>query len=245
MNADGTDPVSGATGPRFHLWAISANGGEAFQITTSTGPVGGGEMFPALSQTNLQVAFTSDAATPGTQNLYSLGFSYSTLSAGAAAPTDLTPSAANPNPIPSLTLRASTEAASSAMTGFTQVQRPTFSPNDPQEIVFSALSAVPTGYTDPYAGRNHLYYLFTSSGGFSSGNNVSFPGKLTDGPASDTDPTFAPDGTYIAFASTADANGFVTNQNYADPSDPSAVQNPADARSLSSGASAGGLRSSF
>ena len=56
-----TDATDGSGGSRFHLWAISVNGGEAFQITTSTGPAGGGELFPTLSQNNLTVAFTSDA----------------------------------------------------------------------------------------------------------------------------------------------------------------------------------------
>ena len=244
VNSDGTNP-DGTVGPRFHLWAISVNGGEAFQITASTGLVNGGEVFPTLSPNNLSVAFTSDASTPGCQNLYALPFSYAMFSTGTIAPTQLTPSAADPNPPTSLTLRGADEAASSLATGFSQVQRPTFSPNDPQEIVFSALSVVPTGYTDPYAGAYHLYYLFTSSGGFSPGQNVSYPGKLTDGPASDTDPTFAPDGTLIAFSSTADANGFTVNPNNASPTNPSAPQNPNSSQSLSSGTSAGGLRSVF
>jgi len=239
MNADGT------VGPRFHLWAISVNGGEAFQITASTGLINGGEIFPTLSPNNLTVAFTSDASSPGFQNLYTLPFSYSMISTGTIAPTQLTASAANSNPPASLTLRGPNEAASSLTTGFSQVQRPTFSPNDPQEIVFSALSIVPTGYTDPYAGVYHLYYLFTSSGGFSPGQNVSYPGKLTDGPANDTDPTFAPDGTLIAFSSTADANGFTVNPNNASPTNPSAQQDPNASQSLSSGVSAGGLRSVF
>jgi len=245
VNADGTNP-DGSVGSRFHLWAISVNGGEAFQITTSTGPSGGGEFFPTLSQNNLTVAFTSDASSPGTQNLYALPFSYSMLSTGTAAPTQLSATTANPTPPASLTLRAPTEAASSAMTGFSQVQRPTFSPNDPQLIVFSALSVVPTGYSDQFAGVNHLYFLYISSGGFSPGQNVSFPGKLTDGPAGDTDPTFAPDGSYIAFASTADANGFTRNPNNAfGPTPTTAVQDPNASQSLSSGTSAGGLRSVF
>ncbi len=166
VNADGADG-----GPRFHLWAISVNGGQAFQITTSTGPTGGGEFFPALSQNNLALTFTSDASTPSVQNLYALGFSYAALSTGTIAPTNLTPSTANPNPPASLTLRGATEAASASQTGFDQVQRPTFSPNDAQLIVFAARSISGTN-----AGRMPtLYFLYTSSGGFSQGNNVSFP----------------------------------------------------------------------
>ena len=241
INADATD---GSGGSRFHLWAISVNGGEAFQITTSAGPAGGGEFFPALSQNNLAITFTSDAQSAGTQNLFAFSFSYSTLISGTA-PANLTLSAANPNPPASLTLRGNTEAASAAMTGFGQVLRPTFSPNDSQLLVFSAVS---TNAADANggAGHAHLYFLYTSSGGFSQGNNVSFPGKLTDGPADDTDPTFAPDGTYIAFASTANANGFTRNSNNAfGPTNPAAVQDPSDSQSLSTGVSAGGLRSVF
>ena len=222
---------------RFHLWAISVNGGEAFQITTSTGPAGDGEFFPALSRNNLTLAFISDASSSGTNNLYALPFSYSALSSGAMAPTNLSLSTANPNPPASLTLRAPTEAASAAMTGFDQVGRPTFSPNDDQLIVFTARSVNVAGNGDTYAGHSHLYFLYTSSGGFSQGNNVSFPGKLTDGPADDTDPTYAPDGSYIAFASTANANGFTRNPNNAfGPTNPAAVQDPNDSQSLSSGA---------
>ncbi|MGI4790865.1 MAG: hypothetical protein ACRYFS_18695, partial [Janthinobacterium lividum] len=236
VNADATD---GSGGSRFHLWAISVNGGEAFQITTSTGPAGGGELFPALSGNNQTVAFTSDASTPGTQNLYAIPFSYSGLSAGTTTVTDLTASTINPTPTVSLTLRAPTEAASSQLTGFDQVLRPTFSPNDAQEIVFAAHSV-----TGTYHGFDHLYYLYTSSGGFSNNNNVSYPGKLTDGPSSDTDPAFAPDGSYIAFDSTANVNGFTNNSNDAfGPNVPSNPQDPDASQSLSSGS--GATRSLF
>ena len=231
VNADGTNP-DGSAGSRFHLWAISVNGGEAFQITTSTGSVGGGEFFPALSQNNLAITFTSDAQSPGTQNLFAFGFSYSSLTAGTA-PANLTPSASSTPPA-SLTLRASTEAASAALTGFGQVLRPAFSPNDSQLIVFSAVS---TGAPDANGGANHahLYFLYTSSGGFSNNNTVSYPGKLTDGPSDDTDPAFAPDGSYIAFASTANAGGFIRNSNSAFQS---SAQDPSNSQSLSGGASA-------
>jgi len=238
VNADGTNP-DGSTGPRFHLWAISVNGGEAFQITTSTGPANGGEFFPTLSQNNLTVAFTSDASSPDVQNLYAIAFSYSALSSGMVPPTNLSATAANPNPPVSLTLRGATELASAQATGFDQVQRPTFSPNDNQEIVFSAHSVNYSNNGDVNAGHNHLYFLYTSSGGFSPGQNVSFPGKLTNGPADDTDPTFAPDGSYIAFASTADVNGFTRNPNNAfGPTNPASVQDPNASQSLSSGTAA-------
>ena len=71
VNTDGT-----GGGSRFHLWAISVNGGEAFQITTSTGPAGGGEFFPALTSNDNTMAFTSDAQSPGVQNLYTIAFHF-------------------------------------------------------------------------------------------------------------------------------------------------------------------------
>ncbi len=240
VNADGD-----GGGSRFHLWAISVNGGEAFQITTSTGPsstfnpatgalvTAEGELFPALSRNNLALTFTSDAQSPGTQNLFALAFSYSTLSTGTVAPANLTPSTANPTPTASLTLRGATEAASAAQTGFDQVVRPTFSPGG-DLLVFSARSISGTN-----GGHFHLYFLYQSSGGFSQNSNVSFPGKLTDGLADDTDPTFAPDGSYIAFASTANAAGFTRNPNNAfGPPNPASPQDPNASQSLSSGASA-------
>ncbi len=229
VNADGT-----GGGSRFHLWAISVNGGQAFQITASTGPAGGGEFFPALSRNNLTLAFTSDAASPGTPNLYAFAFSYSALSSSAAAPVNLSATTANPNPPAPLTLRAATEAGSAALTGFDIVQRPTFSPSDDQLLVFSARATSGT-----YAGHNHLYFLYRSSGGFDANNNVSFPGKLTDGPSDDSDPAYAPDGTFIAFASTAGAAGFVRNPSNAfGPTPPSDPQNPDSSQSLSSSAAA-------
>ncbi len=68
--------ASGSAGPRFHLWAIPINGGTPVQLTDSPGSaVGGGEFFPALSSgNNRQIAFTSDAQSPGVQNLYTMPF---------------------------------------------------------------------------------------------------------------------------------------------------------------------------
>ena len=221
---------------RFHLWAISVNGGEAFQITGSTGmdpngavlPAGGGEFFPALSSANDALAFTSDAQSAGTQNLYvipSPSFSFNILSSLNNSQPLL--NVANPAATSSQTLRASTEAASAALTGFDQVQRPTFSPNQNQLIVFSAHSVSGTN-----AGHYHIYFLYTSNLGFDQ-NNQSFPGKLTDGPADDTDPTYSPDGQFIAFASTANA---VTRQangmNSLGPNPPNAVQDPNQSQSI-------------
>ncbi len=240
--------TDGGSGPRFHLWAISVNGGEAFQITTSTGPAGGGEFFPALSpHNNLALTFTSDASTPNIQNLYDIPFSFSMLSTGAVAPNDLTPGTANFSGTGSLTLRSASggpgtsELASAQVTGFDQVQRPTFSPNG-LSIVFSAHSVnfYPNGVSngDVNAGHYHLYFLYLNGLGFDQNGNVSFPGKLTNGPADDTDPTFAPDGSYIAFASTANAAGFTNVQDALGPATPSSPQNPNNSQVVSSGASA-------
>ena len=227
-----TDGMGG--GSRFHLWAISVNGGEAFQITTSTGLAGGGEFFPSLSGNSSRLAFTSDAQSPGTQNLYVIGFSSAALTAGATA-VDVT----MPSVISSLTLRygpgiitgpaVPTEASSSSFTGFANVQRPTFGSSDGQLIVFSALSTAGT-----YQNHYHLYFLYQSSGGFSNSNSTSYPGKLTDGPADDTDPTFSPDGQFIAFASTATSLGGNTNNSFG-PSPPSAVQDPNASQTLTAG----------
>ena len=229
VNADATDGS-----PRFHLWAISVNGGEAFQITTSTGPAGGGESFPTLSANNNKLAFTSDAQSPGTPNLYVIGFSSATLT-GGAAPANISDTTA----ISSLTLRygpgittgpqVPTEASSASFTGFTGVQRPTFGTSDGQLIVFSAFSV-----TGMYAGHSHLYFLYQSSGGFSNSNQTSYPGKLTDGPADDTDPTYSPDGQFIAFSTTATSISNDPNNSFG-PNPPSGMQDPNQAQSLTSG----------
>ena len=177
LNKDATDGVS----PRFHLWAISVAGGQAFQITTSTGPAGGGEFFPALSAGNNQfLAFTSDAQTPTVQNLYFFQFSVNTVLLGNVV------NVSDTTQISSFT--------NVAGTGFDQVQRPTIYGN---LIVFSAHST-----TGQYAGRNHIYFLNITTGGFDPNNN-SLPAKLTDGPANDTDPAYSNEGQFLAFASTA------------------------------------------
>jgi len=226
----------GADG-RFHLWAISVNGGEAFQITGSTGPAGGGEFFPALSPSNNALAFTSDAQSLGVQNLYSLqsnsAFSPGAFSFGALVGLNNSGPLVNvsdPKVITSLTIRSADPtavggdpAASPQFTGFSAVGRPTFSPTEGQ-IVFPALSA-----TGANSGHAHLYALNTNTRGFDP-NNASFPEKLTDGPADDTDPAYSPDGQFIAFASTASSIQTNTGTNPAggtnspDPSNPNNSQ---------------------
>ena len=232
---------------RFHLWAISVNGGEAYQITTST--TGAGEFFPTLSANDGKLAFISDAQSPGTQNLYVLNqFSYSILV--GLNNTQQFVNVSQPDPakggIVSVTMDGLNPSGNGlSATGFDQVQRPVFSPNNDSELVFSAHSVTGTN-----AGHYHIYFLFTTSGGFDP-NNVSYPGKLTDGPAEDTDPSWSKDGQFITFASTATG---VTNQpnsnNSFGPNPPNVngtpvVQDQDQSQVLTSAPDAGGLRSIF
>ena len=175
--------ASGAIGSRFHLWAIPINGGTPIQLTDSTGASGGGEFFPTLSAiNNQQIAFTSDANSPGTQNLYTMAFTAATVNVAT---------------LPSPTIRTDAGAIAAGGTGFTGVQRPTFSSTNSDEIIFSALSTAGV-----YAGHYHLYYLYVTTGGYSQAT-VSLPAKITDGPADDTDPAYSQDGQLIAFSSTS------------------------------------------
>ena len=232
---------------RFHLWAISVNGGEAYQITTST--TGAGEFFPTLSANDGKLAFTSDAQSPGTQNLYVLNqFSYSILV--GLNNTQQFVNVSQPDPakggIVSVTMDGLNPNANGlSATGFDQVQRPVFSPNNDSELVFSAHSVTGTN-----AGHYHVYFLFTTSGGFDP-NNVSYPGKLTDGPAEDTDPSWSKDGQFITFASTATnvANQPSSNNSFG-PNPPNingtpVVQDQDQSQVLTSAPDAGGLRSIF
>jgi hypothetical protein len=168
---------------RFHIWAIPVNGGAPNQLTSSSGTAGGGEFFPALSaNSNTELAFTSDANSPGTQNLYVIRVIKTTTSI-----TGMT----------SLTISTNPQAIAQGGLGFSNVQRPAFSPGNSAQIIFSALST-----TGTYASHYHLYYLFTDTGGYDPAN-LSLPAKITDGPADDTDPAFSQDGQLLAFASTA------------------------------------------
>ena len=194
-----------ATDGRFHLWAISVNGGEAYQITTSAGAAGGGEFFPALnSSNNTEIAFTSDAQTPGVQNLYAIQFSLPAVVAGQ--PGNISDPAFVTSP------------TNVAGTGFDQVARPTVSPTNSNLIVFSAHSITGTN-----ANHNHIYFLNLTTGGFDA-NNRSLPAKLTDGMADDTDPAFSNDGQYIAIASTASQVNAQTAPNNTFSSNPNTSQ---------------------
>ena len=208
---------------RFHLWAISVNGGEAYQITTSTGPVGGGEFFPTLnSSNNTEIAFTSDAQSAGVQNLYAIQFSLPAVVAGTPANISDAAFVLSPTNV--------------AGTGFDQVGRPTISPADSNLLVFSARSTAGTNLT-----RRHIYFLYLTTGGFDA-NNRSLPAKLTDGPADDTDPAYSNDGQYIAFASTASAVDAQTAPNNVFSPNPNTSQS---VTSIAGGTTAASNRSIF
>ena len=208
--------VSGTAGARYHIWAIPVNGGTPVQLTTSAGLAGGGEFFPALSAgNNAQLAFTSDAQTPGTQNLFSIPFAATTVDVATQ---------------PSPTIRTDAFALAQGGTGFSQVFRPTFSATRSDEIIFSALSTA-----GQYVGLDHIFFLYTGTGG-SDPNNPSLPAKLTDGPGDDTDPAYSADGQLIAFASTATSLSPVTQQS-GSRFDQTAL--------LTAGPDAGGKRSLF
>ena len=232
---------------RFHLWVISVNGGEAYQATTST--TGTGEFFPTLSANDGKLAFISDAQSPGVQNLYVLNqFSYSVLVGLNNVQQFVNVSQPDPaqGGITSVTMRGlNPDGSGTPDTGFDQVQRPVFSPNNDSELVFSARSVTGTN-----AGHYHVFFLFTTSGGFDP-NNVSLPGKLTDGPAEDTDPSWSKDGQFITFASTATrVQNQPAGQNSFGPNPPNingtpVVQDPNQSQSLTVSPTTGGLRSIF
>ena len=180
--------ATGAAGPRFHIWAIPVNGGTPVQLTDSAASAGEsasiphGEFFPALSVGNNRLlAFTSDALSANVQNLF-----VTTFAAATVAVSTLT----------SPTIRGN-DAAGNPATGFTGVSRPAFSPTNSDQILFAATSVTGTN-----AGHSHVYFLYASTGGYSPTAST-FPAKITDGPADDTDPAYSQDGLAIAFASTA------------------------------------------
>ena len=219
---------------RFHLWAISVNGGEAYQITSSSGGNSGGEFFPAMVSADNRIAFTSDAQTPGDalnaarQNLYVIPFSYSVLTASNNAPSSII-NVNDATTILSYTNRGNNSDGNPA-TGFDQVQRPTFSPSNNDLVVFSAHSV-----TGTYHGHYHIYYLYLNTSGFDP-NITSLPAKLTDGPADDIDPAFSKDGQFIALASTTTG---LTNTGSPSSSSPNTTQ------STTSAPNGSGLRNLF
>jgi len=173
----------------FHIYAASASGGGVVQITFGKG----NEFFPALNVGNTALAFTSDALTPGTQNLFVIG---------GQSGVPFTPGLA---PINVATLTSATNQKTTTNTEFGNVQRPTWSPGS-DRLAFSATTlASTTGHTPNV---NHIYFLYVSNNGFQPQpppNTPNPPAALTDGSGNDTDPAWSPDGSSIAFASTATA----------------------------------------
>lgn len=185
---------------RFHIWAISSNGGQALQVTTSA-PLAGdtpgqahGEFYPALNPANTQLAFTSDARSSNVQTLYVLN----NFQPGQPV-TDVATLTTSAN---SKTLRSD-----NLPLDFDDVRRPTWGGGG--QIAFSARTT-----SGPYTGHYHIYFLYATSLGFNATPSASNPpAKLTNGPADDNNPAWAADGGYIAFDSTTaglDANGGIS-----------------------------------
>ena len=201
----------------FHIYAVAASGGAVTQITS--GP--GNEFFPVLNSSNSALAFTSDANSPGNQQLYLIG---------GQSGVSFRPN--NP-PVDVSTLNNPNNEKTSPNNDFASVGRPAFSPGD-DRLAFSAL-AQPTSTHTPNA--HHIYFVYTATNGFQpqpSPGLANPPAALTDGSGDDTNPAWSPDGRYIAFDSTA-ANVDNSGQQIS----------PTTAPSTTSGGAAGGARSIF
>ncbi len=198
----GSDPAG-----NFHLWVVTSGGDPASpspsnpqtltQITS--GP--GNELDPALNASNNALTFTSDAKSPGVQNLYAISFPPQSGTVNVSTLTSLT--------------------ISNNPTGFRGVSHPTWSP-DSARIAFAARST-----TGPTTGFTHIYFLYTQTGGYlSSGGSNNPPAKLSDGMTNDADPSWSADGAYIFFDSTA-AGITATGQPIApNPANPGAETSP-------------------
>lgn len=194
-----TDPAN-----HFHIWFVSSGGDNAGspQTLTQITSGSGNEFDPALNSSNNALTFTSDAQSPGVQNLYTTSFP---LQGGAVDPATLI----------SLTINRNSP------TGFSNVSHPTWSP-DSARIAFAGLTT--TGATK---GFTHIYFLYTATGGYlPSGAGSNPPAKLSDGMTNDADPTWSADGAYIFFDSTA-ANIVATGSPIApNPTNPAAETTP-------------------
>lgn len=182
----------------FHIFAIPAQGGAAIQLTKGNGD----EYYPTLNKNNSILGFTSNANS-GTQDLYIVGgqtnvpFNIGAISTGQEAPID--PATLANNTASALTLGDSNI--------FTNVTRPSLSPNGDQ-VVFSAKTVSSVG--GHTAGVAHIYYLYVATRGYDSTQSTP-PAQLTDGPATDTDPAWSPKGDFIVFASNANSAGFANS----------------------------------
>lgn len=165
---------------KFHLWIAPADGGTPIQLTSGSG----NEYFPVLSPSNNAIAYTSDANSPGVQNLYVMPF------------TQAPPAPVLVDNQTSLTIRTD------GPVGFAGIGRPAWASSE-DRIAFSAKTTTDKNATS--VGHTHIYYLYLSTGGFQPTNAgpANVPGKLTDGPEDDGDATWSPDGRYITFASNA------------------------------------------
>ena len=199
-------PSSVATDPagRFHIWASDATGGTLYQVTSGVG----NEFYPSLnSNGNNILAFISDANTPAGQDRYDLYALSQTLGTfpqplGNAPTRDVT--TLNAGTGTSLALNSSFTQGD---TDFTSLGRPTIAPNG-NGIAFAAVTSNTS--VNHTAGVSHIYFLQTSNKGFDT-NNPGIPAQVTDGNATDADPAWSSDGSFIAFDSNAAAFASTTS----------------------------------
>ena len=178
----------------FHIWAIPSSGAAINATGTAVGlPIqitsgNGDEFYPSLTPSNNELAFTCND-TSGS-NLFEISLPQALPFGSPSAPVNVQSLevAGSPNWL--------TPPADHA--DFTTIGRSSLSPGG-QEIVYSAVTAA-----GPTAGHAHLYFEYLSTHGYLPQNSPgNAPAKLTDGPADDNNPAWAPGATYIAFDSTA------------------------------------------
>ncbi|MEO7716983.1 MAG: carboxypeptidase regulatory-like domain-containing protein [Capsulimonas sp.] len=181
--------VAGDPANRSHLWAVSSDGGAPTQLTSGTG----NEFYPVLSPSTSLLAFTSNAKSPTTQNLFYIPFNPN------AAPVSV-------NNLTSLTIRPDIN------TGLNGVGRPAWSPSE-DRLAFTAMTTVGASQ-----GHTHVYLLYVQSGGYqpfgSQGDNP--PGRLTSGVDDEADVAWSPDGRFLVYTSNASGfqnTGFGVNPN--------------------------------